>query len=197
MSRIEPKAIHFGSSGHFRWVVSDNCLDDILQVCPDVVVGKYVAVTAFDSGPVRNLTEKEREAGWELRNDIAYSPRIRSTDQLFYDSCCCYNEWYIFNSPADLGRRVPQGFNVFQTPLSQGEIEALVNYQLGLHLPEMEAVAKIFWEQMNRTNPYVYLADCQEWLTIVSSDRILIERCHQALETLNAEDGLDQLEIPR
>jgi hypothetical protein len=194
MSRIETNAIHCGSSGHFRWVVSDNCLDDILQVCPEIVVGKYVAVTAFDSGPIRNLTDEECAAGWELRNDIAYSPRIASTEELFHDNC--YDEWYIFNSPADLGGRVPQSFNIFQTPLRQGEIQAFVNYQLSLHLPDMEAVAKIFWEQMNRVDPHVYLADCQQWLTIVSSDEILINKCHRALEALNAEDGLEHPEIP-
>jgi hypothetical protein len=87
-----------GSQGLYEWLVTDRQFD-LLQVCPDVVLGKYVAITSFDGGPLVP-TSGERLLGWESRGRIAYSPKIQNVASLPRAE---YDEWYIFGRPADLG----------------------------------------------------------------------------------------------
>lgn len=68
-----------GSHGEYRWLTTDkHDLDTLLRVCPQAVLGKRIAVTSLDSGPLR-LNADEVSAGWLTRNDVAYSPRIESS----------------------------------------------------------------------------------------------------------------------
>ncbi|MGA7568905.1 MAG: hypothetical protein WBW53_22825 [Terriglobales bacterium] len=60
-----------GSEGLYEWLVSDRQFD-LVQICPEIVVGKYVAITSIDSGPLAP-TDEESAAGWEIRAKIAYS----------------------------------------------------------------------------------------------------------------------------
>jgi hypothetical protein len=84
--------LHVGSHEGYDWLVSTDTLSDVLQVCPDVVLGKYIAVTSFDSGPLV-LNDEEKATGWQTNNGIAYSPRIVRIEML---SCDQYDEWYVF-----------------------------------------------------------------------------------------------------
>jgi hypothetical protein len=68
-----------GSQGLYEWFVTDQAFD-LLQICPDVVLRKYVAITSFDSGPLA-LADEERAAGWESRGNIAYSPKVQKRRQ--------------------------------------------------------------------------------------------------------------------
>jgi hypothetical protein len=54
-----------GSQGLYEWLVTDQQFD-LLQICPEVALGKYIAITSIDSG---TLVPNEREvaAGWESR----------------------------------------------------------------------------------------------------------------------------------
>jgi hypothetical protein len=58
-----------GSEGLYEWLVSDQEFD-LLQLCPEVVLGKYVAVTSIDSSQLVP-TENETAAGWQSRAGIA------------------------------------------------------------------------------------------------------------------------------
>jgi hypothetical protein len=69
-----------GSQGLYEWLVTDQQFD-LLKVCPEVVLGKYVAITSIDSG-VLVPTEEEMTAGWESRLKIAYSPKIQNVQGL-------------------------------------------------------------------------------------------------------------------
>jgi hypothetical protein len=66
-----------GSQGLYEWLVTDQKFD-LLQICPDLVIGKYAAITSFDIGPLVP-TDKARAAGWESRGNIVYSPKIQDT----------------------------------------------------------------------------------------------------------------------
>src|SRR4029077_14052595 len=74
---------------------------DLITSCPQVVLGKYTAVTSFDSG---SLVPNEDEilAGWQGRGGIAYSPKVESVEKLPHD---LYDEWYVLDIPRDLGNR--------------------------------------------------------------------------------------------
>jgi hypothetical protein len=88
----------FGSQGLYEWLVTDQQFD-LLQICPEVVLGNYVAITSIDSGaPVP--TEEEMAAGWESREKIAYSPKVEKVESV---PSAGWDEWYMFADPADLG----------------------------------------------------------------------------------------------
>jgi hypothetical protein len=58
-----------GTQGAYEWPVTDQPLD-LLKVCPEVVLGKFVAITSID-GSALVPTAKEMQAGWESRQRIA------------------------------------------------------------------------------------------------------------------------------
>ena len=71
-----------GSQDAYQWLTTTaHDFDSLLTLCPTAVLGKYVAVTSFDSGSL-SLSDEEKAAGWESRNGIAYSPLIRSVETL-------------------------------------------------------------------------------------------------------------------
>ena len=63
--RTDQPPMETGSRGRYSWLTSaDHNLDYLLMSCPQIVLGRYLAVTSFDSG---SLVPKEDEiiAGWE------------------------------------------------------------------------------------------------------------------------------------
>ena len=58
-----------GTQDQYEWLVTDQQFD-LLQICPSVALGKYIAITSFDSGPLVP-TNEESAAGWESRSKIA------------------------------------------------------------------------------------------------------------------------------
>src|ERR1039458_10364556 len=92
-----PEPLATGSHGAYKWLTTRHELDDILRLCPAVVLGKYLAITSIDSGHLSPSTE-EKLAGWESRLGIAYSPLVQSVETLPRDG---WDEWYVTSaSPA-------------------------------------------------------------------------------------------------
>jgi hypothetical protein len=53
-----------GSHAEYQWLSTEpGNITTLLRSCPDVVPGKYLAVTSIDSGTLR-LTDQERADGW-------------------------------------------------------------------------------------------------------------------------------------
>lgn len=155
-----------GSEGLYEWLVTDQQFD-LLQGCPEVVLGKYVAITSIDSSPL-SPTEKEVGAGWRSRGKIAYSPQVRSVEEIPSDG---WDEWYIFDKPVDLGVS-HLAENVFEVPQEPGHVSVLVNYGFALSPPERASLATLFWAQIARTCPDSYVAD-NDYLTFVSANKTL------------------------
>jgi hypothetical protein len=178
---IVPEA---GTHREYGWIVADPHLDDLLRLVPEIVLGKYVAVTSIDSGPLIP-TDEEREAGWESRGGIAYSPRITGVEVLPRDG---WDEWWVFEKQIDdLGQLASATeCNIFASPVSRGAVHALVNYNLGLHLPEMQPLIDIFWRQFDWIRPLSYLAENDSYLTVVSADKDLISATRHALQNLGS-----------
>jgi hypothetical protein len=166
-----------GSEGLYEWLVSDQQFD-LLQLCPEIVLGKYVAVTSIDSGfLVPN--EKDRAAGWQSRGKIAYSIQIKSVEEI---PSAGWDEWYIFDKPVDLGTS-HLGENIFEVPQEQGHVSVLVNYGFALHPPERSSLATLFWPQIARIGPESYVAD-NDYLTFVSVNKNLFAGVRDAVKAL-------------
>jgi hypothetical protein len=167
-----------GSQGAYEWLVTDENFD-LLELCPEIVLGKYVAITSIDSGQLIP-TDKEIAAGWQSRAKIAYSPKIESAQDLPHAG---WDEWYIFNTPTDLGTS-HLAENIFEVPQEQGHISVFVNYGFALHPPERaHHLSDLFWPQMARIRPESYVAD-NDYLTFVSMNKALFSSVLDAVKAL-------------
>ena len=169
--------LRVGSQGAYEWLVTDERFD-LLQSCPGVVLGKYVAVTSIDSSEFVP-TDRETATGWRSHGKIAYSPKIKHADELPREG---WDEWYIFNDPADLGASYLQE-NVFEVPRGRGHLSVFVNYCFALHKPEMDSLVTLFWQQMEWARPESYIAD-SDYLNFVSMNKALFASVHDAVKAL-------------
>ncbi len=164
-----------GSHGLYEWLVTDQEFD-LLQVCPEVVLGKYIAITSIDSGALA-LSDGQKAAGWETRERIAYSPQIESVEDV---PRAGWDEWYIFDKPGDLGTS-HLAENIFEVPQGSGNLSVFVNYCFTLHRPDVHV--DLFWPQLLRIQPETYVAD-SEWLVFVTLNKALFARVRDALSAL-------------
>ena len=183
MANPEPTAV-IGSHAAYRWLTTgQHDLDTLLQQCPQALIAKYIAVTSLDSGPMA-LTDEEIRTGWQSRNEIAYSPQIRSVHDCRTErspgGCAGFNEWYVFDSLFDLGQ-LSHG-NVFEASMATGQVYTFVNYLgFALHDPEMSALVSLFWKQLDCIQPESYIADGDVLLTFVSRDENAFAAVRNAL----------------
>src|SRR5262245_52812707 len=157
----------FGSHDIYEWLATDDPQVDLLELCPEIVIGKYVAITSIDSR-VLVPHESEKGAGWESRGNIAYSPKVQALDSLPREG---WDEWYVFETSTDLGTSHLKD-NIFEVPEEQGQLLVFVNYCFALHLLEMDTLASMFWRQVEWIRPESYIAD-NDYLTFVSANKTL------------------------
>ena len=158
-------------------------------LCPEVVLGRHLAVTSIDSG-VPWLTEKQKAADWQSRAGIVYSPRLKETDELFYQRDGSgypgYDEWYLFDTPPDLGEIIGRDENPFEpahAPRPQ-RLMVFVNYgAFVLHDPSERTLADLFWKQLEWVEPESYVADGRDYLIFVTRNTGLFD---SVVERLNA-----------
>jgi hypothetical protein len=171
--------LSLGSQGAYEWLVTDENLD-LLQLCPEIVLAKYVAVTSIDSGHFVP-TEQETAAGWQSRGKIAYSPKIKTVEEL---PRAGWDEWYIFDSATDLGTS-HLAENIFEVPQEHGHISVFVNYGFALYPPERSRLSNLFWDQLVRIRPESYVGD-NDYLSFVSMNKALFARVHDGVKALGA-----------
>jgi hypothetical protein len=170
-----------GSEGIYEWLVTDEDFD-LLQLCPDIVHGKYVAITSIDSGEFVP-SDEETAAGWRTQSRIAYSPRITQVDQVPHE---VWDEWYIFNNPVDLGTS-HLGENIFEVQLGPQHLAVLVNYGFALDIDRSdETLVNLFWQQMKWIQPesYVSVLIDNPLLTFVSMNKALFASVHLAVKSI-------------
>jgi hypothetical protein len=173
--------ITVGVHGEYEWLACAHCIDDLLMFCPEIVLGKYVAVASADSGHYFPNAE-ELSAGWESRNGIAYSPKVADVEALPREG---WDEWYVFDDRIDLGGMAARESNPFVASLSPGEVYAFVNYDdLGLHRPD--SIAPYFWKQFDWIRPRSYIAESGHYLVVISTDRKQFATALQALTALDS-----------
>ena len=163
--------IHLGRSGNYQWLACHNDRVDfsaVLSSCPDVIGGKFVAITSFDSGPLTPSPEEEL-AGWTFDGRIMYSPRINESIEMPYE---LYDEWLIF---ADETRTLP-------------ELEVFVNWGVfSLAAGEVdysEHQARL-WEQLKRVGAESYMAE-GDYFNFASSNGAVFDCVATAVHQLHA-----------
>jgi hypothetical protein len=174
---LQSRMLTVGPEGLYEWLVSDRQFD-LLQICPEVVLGKHVAITSIDSGPLVP-SESEMAAGWQSRHKIGYSPRVQNVENL---PRAGWDEWYIFDNSTDLGES-HLAENIFEVPQKQGHVSVFVNYCFALHRPELKHLATMFWRQIAWIRPESYVAD-SDYLNFVSMNKTLFASVRDAVEKL-------------
>jgi hypothetical protein len=177
--------VHTGSHGPYEWLVTNHHLSALLELCPQIVRGNYVAITSLDSSPLF-LSDEELASGWNSRGGIAYSPLISEPANIPRE---WYDEWYVLDAPREIGHLAPPEANVFTTPRAAGEIHAFVNFNLTIHLQEMDLLTQVFWGEIERIRPYAYLAQSDCWLTFVTADRTMFKKAIMALASVETNSG--------
>ena len=174
-----------GSHHAYRWLMTNReNMNEFLRQCPGLVLGKYVAITTYDSGVLR-LSERDATVGWESRNGIAYSRQIGALSDLpeiaQLEPAELYQEWYVFRAATKLG-----GFaleNAFVTP-PPGLIVTFVNYSKGfaLHDPEVQVMTDLFWKQVEELKPESYMGEGEDYTTFVTDNAALFDAVLRILE---------------
>ncbi len=171
-------ALNTGARGNYQWLTTaEHDLDSLLKLCPNVTVGKYLAVTSFDSGPLL-LNELQKNNGWNSRGNLAYSPRIEWLELL--PPRGGFDEWYVFERSVDLGH-LGSG-NIFEAPLAPGQVRAFVNFSDGFALHRPNDLTDLFWRQLEWIRPESYIADGGSFLTFVTANANLFSFASQALK---------------
>ncbi|MGA8087757.1 MAG: hypothetical protein WCA10_10645 [Terracidiphilus sp.] len=167
----------------YEWLVTEQYLDDLLHLCPQIVVGKFVAITSIDSG-IYHPTDSEIVAGWENRNGIAYSPRVEDAKALPRQG---WDEWYVFNERVDLGGMLARDSNPFIASLGPGRIYAFVNSNFSV--AGTQGMQDFFWNQFDRIRPQTYIAESDYFLQVITREKELFGRLFEALTELESETG--------
>lgn len=148
----------YGERGGY-WAIEwskawDPSLTDLLELAPELVVGKQVAITSCDSGPYVP-SEEELKSGWSRRETTAISREIEQFTELPAPG---FDEWYVYDSaPLDCPKRNHvnrYGFSVFDKGI------------------ETES----FWEQIRKSDPLHILGAGTPNMFFVTRDRDSFER---------------------
>ena len=176
-------SLQTGSHAEYRWLASaDHYMDAIIELCPEVVLDRHLAVTSIDSG-LAWLTDQQRLAKWECRSGVVYSPRLTGTEELFFQrdgrDGPGYDEWYVFDGqPRDLGEIIEGNPFLPEFAPRPGRLMVFVNTSA---FAFDAALAEMFWKQMEWIRPESYIGDGGDYLTFVSRNDRLFESVLQRL----------------
>jgi hypothetical protein len=148
-----------GQHGDYYWMTWTepyNFMYQLLAFHPEIVTGKYLAITALDSGPHRPNPD-EMEQGWSFLDKVAYSPAIKTIDQIPVHE---WEEMYIFALPAQINPGdVFVNYGVFLVSADNALLDVVEphwdRYYQNLKIENAEP----FWDEIERLRPESYLAE--------------------------------------
>lgn len=146
-----------GKYQNYFWIEWHNVsisLNDLLDNCPQIALGKYLINTAWDSGSL-SLGDEEIKQGWRKHNESTLSPIIEDVSVI---QSYGYDEWYVFDKPTYIK-----------------DYEVFVNYGGFSLQPETEIyleISKRFWQQIINLNPESYLAEGCNLIFITKNEKL-------------------------
>jgi hypothetical protein len=163
-----------GVHGEYTWFQStENYLTVLVDQVKELVVGKTVAIVAYEGEPIR-LTQEEMKAGWQQLSTVALSPIIDRPSEIPQNS---YDEWYAFAGvsalPINESFATCGGFSLDQ---SAGENpflpQSLKKKQIDTTLRKRQ---ERFWKQLELLKPESYMAETDK-LIVVTKNPALVAR---------------------
>jgi len=150
-----------GKTHNYYWIEgTDFTLHNLVRNCPELFVGRSVAITAFDSGPLLP-NEEEIGFGWYSKDGVFYAPDITDPQKLPYEQ---YDEWYIFDNlkefkPVDLFVNYTSFF--LRDPGYQlDEVEPTWD-KVGLQniIDDQKEFQEQFWDFVCQIQPHFFVMD--------------------------------------
>lgn len=138
-----------GAQGPFRWLESpSHKIQDVLQVCPELVTCKYLVVTSFDSSRMEPVPS-ERLKGWRVAGSALHVPPLQSLELIPRN---VFNEWFVFPTPPS-GQKLESFTSSGLTlgPALAGSAQALSSWDL-------KRMQRNFWQQLQSESVETYLA---------------------------------------
>jgi len=177
------EALRTGKHGEYFWLTSsyEDYSGTVVKLCPEIFVGRYMAVTAIDSG-VPWLTNGQKAAGWTQRREIVYSPLLSSVNDVYCQrdgpDTPGFDEWYVFQTPPDLGEL--QKGNPFEEETAPRPARPHVFVGMPSAMvhdtdPTCEFIRRMFWAQIDWIQPESHVSDGQDCLTFVTRNPELFE----------------------
>jgi hypothetical protein len=162
--------LHSGRHDGYRWLASHTNRDHlpgVLRSCPQLVLGKFVAITSFDSGPL-TPSQEELRAGWSFDGRIMYSPTITDPSVIPHEQ---YDEWLIFSHET---RQLP-------------ELQVFINFG-GFTLAETDPDhhrehRERLWSQLAHVSAESYLAE-GDYFLFASKNESAFECVEEAVKQL-------------
>lgn len=172
-----------GARDGFHWFTSSrHRLGDLLDACPDMVLGKRLVVTSFDSGPLP-LAPDEIAAGWVQQDAVATSPVVSDIRGLDADG---WDEWYIFAKlpvlPAIEVFVNRGGFSLADPPDQTEPDPTWCHAATAAEKVSRREELDRFWRQMAAIGPESYVAD-GDLLNVVTADRRLFDHIRRSLDS--------------
>jgi hypothetical protein len=178
-----------GQTANYRWFATTrHVLHDLLVACPEVVLGKCVVVSSFDSGTLVPTAEELRK-GWLAQGRLAVLPYVATVGDLPHD---LYDEWYVFASPT-----IPDVAEIFVNhggftlqPVSVSyefeQAQRAVGFMADLKMIQQKAdnqqgLIDSFWAQIERIRPMTYIGDGDN-LIFATLDALLFDRVRARLQ---------------
>ena len=156
--------------GRFTWFEWARFgMGDLLRLCPQAVVGKYVAISAFDSGPLR-LSKKEIASGWIQLGELAISPRIADVAILPYEQ---YDEWFVLEQPREFAvpaRFASYGQFTLRDPsfLAEGADPTWDRKAIEADQERLAALQDAFWRCLEGSGATSYFGDGDRFVAVTS-----------------------------
>jgi hypothetical protein len=160
-----------GQYGPFWWAEVQPGVDlyDLALLCPQLVLGKQIAIVTFDAGPLVP-TDEEKMQGWSEEGGVAYTPEITDLERLPTAWC---DEWYV-NPPKGLARAILQFVTYSTFTLLDAPTPAVLAQQVS------------FWRQLVATQPETYLSSNEARSIVVTRSKALHAAAVLALQTASS-----------
>ena len=175
--------MYTGEHKTYQWLVrTDFGIHNLLKMCPMVLLGRHLVITAFDSGPIIPNPE-EMEAGWTAHGATLCSPRLTSLKGIQYDN---YDEWYVFTEARYLdnpeifvnycGFSLRNPRHLLEDADPTWDITG-IKYRINV----IDELQEMFWYEIERFSPESYIADGDNFI-YVTKNRKLFEAVRDAVE---------------
>lgn len=165
-----------GTHGAYSWFqLNNDYLSSLIFGVQELVVGKYVAIVAYDGEPYR-LRSDEIKAGWQQSNSVALSPVVQRPLELPVNQ---FDEWYIFPrlTPFMIKESFINygGFSLSDKKIDNPFLSKAYQKKLNEHSVTGSAKEERFWKQLELVEPETYIAETDK-LIIVTSNQDLVKR---------------------
>lgn len=180
-------SLYTGERETYLWMfATDFRIHDLVKKCPEVLLGKHLVITAFDSGPVSPNPE-EMEVGWTAYGSTMCSPRLTSLEGLSYDD---YDEWYVFSEARCLDS--PQIFVNYCGFSLRNPVHLLKEADptwdiVGIksQIKAIEELQEKFWHQLVHFSPESYIADGDNFIYVTGNQKLF-----EAVKTAAQKNGV-------